>query len=121
MSNCDVLPTLASLTGVSAPRGLHGENIAEVLNAGRERPVFAFSSCGEAESVNHTICDATHRLTWYPSSGYVELFDHREDPGESRNMAGLAANKARVESMKQILAERTATFYNPVLGRSGAW
>jgi len=117
MSNCDVMPTLAALTGVPVPLGLHGQDI----RAGKERPVFAYGSCGDAESVNHTIYDATHRLTWYPSSGYVELFDYRVDPGECRNVAGVAENNTRIESMKQILAERTATFYNPVLGRTGAW
>lgn len=121
MSNCDVMPTLAALTGMSAPKVVHGEDIVSVQSSGRNRPVFAYGSCGEAESVNHTIYDATHRLTWYPASDFVELFDHRSDPGECHNVAGIAENRTRVETMKQILAERTARFYNPVLGRSGAW
>jgi len=121
VSNCDVLPTLAALAGVAAPAGLHGRDLAEVVRAGNEHYAFAFSANGDPNSVNHTVYDAAHRLTWYPASDFVELFDHRADPGECRNVAGEPQYRDTVADLTQLLARRLSAFYNPMLARVCAW
>ncbi|MBN1865564.1 MAG: sulfatase-like hydrolase/transferase [Victivallales bacterium] len=119
MSNCDVMPTLAALTGVAPPEGLHGVNIAEKLQKDQEHHAFAFCSSGTPGSVNYSIYDREHRLGWYPHDNLVELFDHGNDPGESVNLAG--ENSGLVECMKDEIRERMIRCYNPIIGRVGPW
>lgn len=121
VSSCDVMPTLAALTGVAAPAVQHGADLAAVVREGREHYACAFSSNGEARSVNHTIYDARYRLTWYPGADYVELFDHTEDPGEGRNVAGQAEHRAAQAALLAALKDRLAEYYNPILARTAAW
>jgi len=121
MSNTDVLPTLASLAGVAPPAWQHGEDITQVVRAGRPHDAFAFSSNGDASSRNYTIYDDHYRLTWYPGQDFTELFDHQADPGECRNIAGEPDQRERVGEMKHRISERLAACYNPIQGRVCAW
>jgi len=118
VSNCDVLPTLSSLTGVSAPENVHGTSLCDNQTG---EYAMAFSSNGAPRSVNATIYDQDHRLTWYPHVPYVELFDHRQDATESNNVADAPPYRDHAARLKQILAERMATFTNPILNRISAW
>jgi len=121
MSNTDVLPTLASLAGVTPPALQHGEDITQVIRAGRSHDALAFSSNGDPSSRNYTIYDEHYRLTWYPGQDFTELFDHQADPGECRNIAGEPDQRERVGEMKRRISERLVTCYNPIQGRVCAW
>lgn len=121
MSNTDVLPTLAALAGVTPPEGRDGTDILRALATGEPHEAFAFSSLGEAATLNHTIYDDRYRLTWYPNRDYVELFDHQEDPAECRNLGADPAQRERLGEMRRRLTERLAAGYNPILGRVCAW
>ena len=119
MSNVDVLPTLAALTGVEPPPWIHGKDIVRVFRQGEVQHVFAFCANGNPVHTNYTVYDAHHRMTYYPYSEYVELFNHQEDPGETNN---LAPRQARlVLNLMSILQERSLHFNNPILGRTGLW
>jgi hypothetical protein len=115
------MPTLAALAGVDAPTGLHGVDLR--LSAGQRGPghALAFSSNGDASSVNYTAYDADCRLTWYPAAGFTELFDHRTDPAEEKNVAASPAYAGRVEALRALLCRRLAELTNPILGRVSAW
>lgn len=117
VSNCDVMPTLASLSGIAQPTYTHGCDFSRLPS---DHHAFAFSSNGNPESVNYTVYDDACRMTWYPGHDYFELFDHKNDPGETRNLAGLAGNRL-VADLHQLLCERIAELYNPILGRVCAW
>jgi hypothetical protein len=82
---------------------------------------MSVSRYGDPEATNHTVYDATHRLTWYPGVDHVELFDHTTDPGECRNVAGLPQNRERVREARLVLAAKLAECYNPILARTCAW
>ncbi|MBU0610914.1 MAG: sulfatase-like hydrolase/transferase, partial [Armatimonadetes bacterium] len=122
VSNADVMPTLAALAGVTPPPVQHGADVSAILRDGREHHAFAFGTNGDAASVNNTIYDERYRLTWYPGAGdFVELFDHANDPGECRNVAGEAEHRAAQERLLALLKERLASCYNPILARTAAW
>jgi arylsulfatase A-like enzyme len=118
-SNCDVLPTMTRLAGVKAPEGLHGTDMH--APGGEGRTAMCFAATGRARDVNYTVYDGTHRMTWYPGHNFVELFDHRTDPGECCNVAGRAENRERVEEMKRAAMEGLARMNNPINGRVSAW
>jgi len=121
VSNCDVLPTLASLAGVAPPPVQHGADLTAVLREGREHRACAFATDGTWQSLNHTIYDDRFRLTWYPSADFVELFDHREDPGECRNVAALSEHRETRERLLSELRSELCRAYNPILARTCAW
>ena len=68
---------------------------------------------------NYTLYDDTFRFTLYPHTGYVELFDHRTDPGECHNLAD--EQPERVHAMREIIQERLLQHHHPILGRVSAW
>ncbi|MHC4886917.1 MAG: sulfatase family protein [Planctomycetota bacterium] len=121
MSNCDVMPTLAALTGVTPPAHLDGADITARLRGGDPQYACAFSSGGGRTSTNMTIYDERFRLTWYPADDYVELFDHRKDPGETTNVADLPAHLDSRRTLLQRLQERFSTSWMPCHGRRAAW
>jgi len=121
MSNCDVMPTLAALAGVATPTWQHGQDICSAIRDGEERKAFAYCFKGVPERNNHTVYDSSHRFTYYPHSGYTELFDHGEDPGECRNVASDPSNRAMIDAMIQMLGQRTLEHSNPILGHVGVW
>jgi arylsulfatase A-like enzyme len=121
MSNCDVMPTLAALTGIEPPAWQHGKDIGSVIKEGAEHYALAFCANGNPEHTNFTVYDATHRLTYYPHADYVEFFDHRKDPGECANVAAREENKDRIAALMQVLQERLPQYHNPIVGRVGLW
>jgi arylsulfatase A-like enzyme len=121
MSNCDVMPTLAALAGVEPPRNLHGKNICEALHHKNDYTALAFCADGNPENVNYTVYDRYLRFTWYPHSGYQELFDHYKDPEESHNIADSHEYRTRTEKFMAIIKSSLADFYNPILQRICPW
>lgn len=121
MSNCDVLPTLAGLAGVEPPAWQHGEDMARICREGLPHEAFVFSANGDPDATNHTVYDDRYRLSWYPQEDFVELFDHLDDPGECRNLAGDPAQRERIAALKRRIADELAACYSPMLGRVAAW
>ena len=118
VSNCDVMPTLAALCGVSSPEWTHGVDFQRLPP---DHLAYGFSSNGTPRSVSYTVYDATHRFTWYPHADYVELFDHAVDPGESRNLAARGGAEKLVGELGDLASRKMAEVYNPILARVGAW
>jgi arylsulfatase A-like enzyme len=92
VESVDIYPTLAELCGLRSPAGVDGRSFAPQLAdpaaAGKDA-VFGFWAGGRAQ----TIRTAQHRLTEWTAGGdpsrvvQVELYDHRADPHETRNIA----------------------------------
>jgi arylsulfatase A-like enzyme len=119
MSNADVLPTLAALTGVKAPEWQHGRDITSVIQAGAEHYALAFCSNGNPAHLNYTVYDSDYRLTHYPHWDYTELFDHRADPGECVNLA--ARETVQADRLTDVLESQLVGLYNPIVGRVCLW
>ncbi len=117
MSNVDVMPSLLACAGndISGLRG-HGEDITKCLD-NFSRQVFAYASDSTPESVNYTVYDENFRYTWFPALGFDELFDHRRDPGEARNLASEPEYKSRVEIFRNAIKDKLIEHRNPIVGQ----
>lgn len=121
MSNCDVMPTLAALTGIKQPENLHGKNICEALKQKDEHFALSFCADGQPENINYTIYNRHLRFTWYPHSGYQELFDHSNDPGESQNLANSQEYQDCITKFMASIKVSLAECYNPIMQRICPW
>jgi arylsulfatase A-like enzyme len=119
MSNVDVLPTLTSLAGMAAPDWIHGRDITAVVREGCDHVALAYCSNGDPAVTNYTLYDDVYRFTLYPQRDHVELYDHRRDPGEVRNLA--TSESDRVAAMRRRVEARLLLHRNPTLARVSAW
>lgn len=121
MSNSDVLPTLAALAGVTLPAWTQGANMVDVVREKRPHVALAFCANGQPEITNYTLYDPTYRFTLYPRTGYVELYDHQEDPGECQNLARHADFQMHIAAMISAVQARLMQYHHPILARISAW
>jgi arylsulfatase A-like enzyme len=122
VSNCDVLPTLAALAGVELAAWQHGKDVCPIVESDEEHHALAYCLGGrEPRWGNYTVYDATHRLTYYPRLDYVELFDHRRDPGETTNLAATRGSGKTVRRLMQVVQEQALAHTHPIVGHTGAW
>jgi hypothetical protein len=68
---------------------------------------------------NYTLYDRAYRFTLYPTRGYAELYDHREDPGECHNL--VAERPAQATAMWRTIEAQLLRHRNPILARVSAW
>ena len=119
MSNCDVIPTLASLCGIEAPPNIDGVDLLPVVRNGGEH--CAYAQCYDADRTrnNTTVYTDRYRFTWYPGSQHAELYDHKIDPGETENVAG--KNPDLVEAFKRHIERQTLESTNLIVHRLAPW
>jgi arylsulfatase A-like enzyme len=98
VSLLDIYPTLTALCGLQPPttHELDGVNLTAVLSGvSKDRGQPVLSTYGRG---NHSLRDERFRYTRF-RDGNEELYDHRYDPHEWRNLAAaprFAAVKARL-------------------------
>ncbi len=108
----DIYPTACALAGVPLPSHLDGRSLVPVLT--REDPKrdgCAFTQFLKGEAMGYSMRTPTHRYTrWIDTrKGKLlgeELYDHRSDPAENRN---LALDAAMAPLCKELAARLAAT------------
>ena len=104
----DIYPTLCDLAGLPIPGGLEGASFAPVL-AQPDRPWknAAFSQYPRGKLMGYSIRTDRYRYTEWAEPGAkpvgVELYDHRNDPGENVNLANRPAQQALVRELAEQL------------------
>lgn len=101
----DIYPTLAELCKLPVSPHLQGLSLVPQLNVpatDRDRPAITSSYFG-----NHSIRSRDWRLIVY-SDGAQELYDHRTDPNEFRNLAAEPAHQAVLEQLSSWLPAKAA-------------
>jgi iduronate 2-sulfatase len=97
----DLYPSLCELANIKAPEYLEGTSFVPLMkNTDLPWKKAAFSIYGGAR----TIRTKDFRLIEHEKSGAVELFDHRTDPGETRNVAANPQYKTIKEKLLKQLA-----------------
>jgi iduronate 2-sulfatase len=116
----DVFPTLADLTGVSAPPELQGRSLRSLLantEAEWDRPAFSqtrralaplrgasAAGPGTGPAVGYSVRTERWRyIEWENGKLGQELYDEFNDPGEVRNLAAEPFYARAVADMKQLL------------------
>ena len=100
VESLDVFPTLAELANLPKPEFIDGSSLLSVVESPAEAKGHpAFSYTGKAR----TIRTDSHRLIAH-KDGHLELYDHREADGETRNLAEAQPHLAR--KLLGVLEER---------------
>ena len=113
----DIYPTLVELCGL--PKNAHLEGlslVSQIKNpaARRDRPAITSSYFG-----NHSIRSRDWRLIVY-QDGAQELYDHRNDPDEFRNLANDPAHKKIRNELARWLPQNAAPEFKPKSERARA-
>ena len=104
----DVYPTLAEAAGLPLPAHLEGTSFKPLLeNPDRPWKVAAFSQYPRKKLMGYSMRTDQYRFTvWVDRTDHtkidaIELYDHKADPQENRNIAKLPANKALVSRLME--------------------
>ena len=111
----DLYPTLAELCGLPRAKHLEGVSLVPQLRnpkKARRQPAITSSYFG-----NHAIRSRDWRLIVY-QDGAKELYDHRNDPDEFRNLAHDPAHQATLKELAQWLPKNAAPEFKAKSERS---
>ena len=105
----DFYPTLAEWCGLKAPAYVSGVSQMPVLkNPATTKPPRSGALTQYADG--YSLRTARYRYTEWgeKGAGGNELYDHKNDPAEMKNLAGKAKHAATVESLSEQLRRRIA-------------
>ena len=108
----DIYPTLCDLTGLKQPAHVDGKSFEPVLtDPDKKHKDAVFSRYHDGESV---ITEQYVYTEWIRNGEFVShmLYDHKNDPAENKNVAGIPEYKETVKRMKSLLDEKNATLKN---------
>jgi arylsulfatase len=102
----DLAPTLLDLLGVSVPTEFAGRSLLRAPTA-EDAPLVAFGACGtealeQRIGTQLTVRRGPWRYVVNLPDGSEELYDHRDDPAESENVAARAPQE--LAALHDILA-----------------
>ena len=105
----DVYPTLADLAGLTPPDAVEGVSLRPLLEdpgAAWDRPAFTQTHRGRGKKGGRgeSVRTADWRYTeWGGGSDGRQLYDHRTDPGEDRNLADDPAHEQTAQRLRKLL------------------
>ncbi|MFZ5829322.1 MAG: sulfatase, partial [Planctomycetota bacterium] len=86
----DILPTLGELSGLDLPKNLEGKSFAPLLvNPKQPWKKAAFTEFTSGKNLNKAVVTDRYRYAEWPYKGelFVELYDLKDDPWETVNLA----------------------------------
>jgi iduronate 2-sulfatase len=121
----DLYPTLCSLTGVPAPKNLHGQDLSPILKdptqKGRGWSLSQLSVTTKVANPNqyktnvggYSLRTETHRYTEWGEKGAAgkELYDHTNDPKEQINLTLSPTHQTTITDLSKILHQAIADSY----------
>ena len=127
----DVYPTLAEVCGLGLPKGLAGKSLRPYLEhpeLAMQKPalsVYPRSSKQHGGSLmGYSVRTEQWRCTFWrlraaATIGFIELYDERNDPDETVNLAGRPEHQALVDSLRRLLPPQGSDLA-PKKGASGS-
>jgi iduronate 2-sulfatase len=112
----DLYPTLAELCGLKTPEGLAGLSLVPLLHdpaANRDKAAYTVLRRGDWNAakpddiMGRSIRTERYRYTeWDEGRKGTELYDHDQDPHETRNLATNPKHAAASAELKRLLRQR---------------
>ncbi|MFO7906178.1 MAG: sulfatase [Planctomycetota bacterium] len=100
----DIYPTLVELAGLDPPRHLAGRSLAPLLDdPDSPREAVAYTVLRRGQNLLQTVRTSRWRYIKLGPDGERELFDHRADPAEWRNLANDAQYQHIRQELEQLL------------------
>lgn len=108
----DVFPTLCDLAGLGVPPVVEGRSLAPLLrSATAPRRAEIFAAYGE---VQRMVRDERWKLIYYPQSDRAQLFDIKNDPGETRDLAS-GGHRGKISELRARLRALQEYYDDPWL------
>ncbi|MCU1239041.1 MAG: hypothetical protein JWP63_7008 [Candidatus Solibacter sp.] len=117
MSNVDYAPTLLSLCGATAPKGMQGANHASLLTRGRgpsPGSIFAEGGLGQSHEWRMTVRGSYKLIVdsaWRPT----HLYNLARDPYEQENLVAKLSERRNVDDLKALLHRWAARTGDPTV------
>jgi arylsulfatase A-like enzyme len=120
--NTCIVPTTLEALNIEAPEHIQGRSLF-ANSPESPGPLPMTQSLGPVNSThrNISIWDDRHRLTYFPGTGEVELFDHADDPYELKNLSDDPAYGQRRDELYRKLLKQTVDMTHPHIGRISTW
>lgn len=99
----DIYPTVCELVGAPVPGGLDGKSLAPIIHgrAAKVRDTLFLSY----RHVQRAVRDDRWKLIRYPEINKTQLFDLKNDPHETRDLAASPAQAGRISRLLATLEE----------------
>jgi arylsulfatase A-like enzyme/acetyl esterase/lipase len=114
----DVMPTLGALCGVAAPKTSEGLDLTATLKnpATRARTAMIFAY----RDVQRAFRDERWKLICYPRVDRTQLFDLKNDPDETTNLADRPEHASRIAAMQAALEAEMHRLGDPITLKASA-
>lgn len=110
VSLADVMPTILSICKADVPEGLDGKNILDFVRTPQPRRALY----GQTGKDYFAWIEGDYKYHWTSMGGAELLFNVKEDPYESRNLAGLPEYQEKLAAFREQLTAHIRR-YNPNL------
>jgi arylsulfatase A-like enzyme len=108
----DIMPTLLALAGTAGTARVDGVDLVPSLHGAQQQVRqwlhFEHAPCYSQAQAYHALTDGRYKYIWRPDDGTEHLFDLDEDPGEERDLSGIAAHQPMLETWRSRLVQRLA-------------
>jgi choline-sulfatase len=100
----DLVPTLCDYAGESPPGDMRGANLRPLIE-GRSAPARDRVAVELSSRRAQALRTERHKYVIFRDDPLEQLFDLRDDPGETRNLAVEPAHRENVERHRRMLGE----------------
>jgi arylsulfatase A-like enzyme len=115
VNSADLYPTFLQVAGAAIPAGLDGQSMVGLIghpSSERERTMFWYYPLDKQHFLGGRSSAAVRRgdfkLIQFLDTGQAELYDLREDPGESKDLS--PSNTAKTGELQKVLRDWTSQF-----------
>lgn len=96
----DVMPTILQMCGLPIPSTVEGKALFDASLPARD---FLFGEIGEDKKATRMVRRGNYKFIYYPCGNVKQLFDLKNDPTESHDLAGDAAYAALLAELEALM------------------